>query len=345
MKKPVTIHDIAKLANASSATVSRVLSNSNYPVSAAMREKITRIAKEANYIPNMLGKQLKTNTSMTIGVIIPSISNPFYSSVILGVEEIAREHNYHVIVCNSLQNPDFELGYLQTMAEKQVKGIILSSIAQNTSLLKGLLQNGMHAIAIDQRIDEEEISQIEFNYAKGGYMATKHLIEHGHTRIGYATSELDRHSRTEIHQGYLKAMSEAGLKPVVEISGAGKVFSSSNEFDSGKQLADKMLERHKDLTAIFACNDVMAFGVIHTLTSRGLRVPDDLSVIGFDGIEYGQMIHPPLTTIKQPDYEMGILACKLLLDKLQDKDSSHLSVMLQPRLVERASVTTRQAGD
>lgn len=341
MKKPATIHDIAKMANASAATVSRVLSNSSYPVSAAMREKIVRIAKEANYIPNMLGKQLKTNSSMTIGVIIPSISNPFYSSVILGVEETAREHNYHVIVCNSLQNPDLELMYLQTMAEKQVKGIILSSIAKDTTLLKGLLKTGMQAIAIDQRIEEDEISQIEFNYAKGGYMATKHLIEHGHTHIGYVTSELDRHSRTEIYQGYLKAMDEAGLTPVVEEAKASEVaFGASFEFNSGKQLAAQLLKRRGELTAIFACNDVMAFGVIHELSSRGIRVPADMSVIGFDGIEYGEMIHPPLTTIKQPDHEMGILACKLLLDKLQDKDSSQMSVMLQPRLVERASITS-----
>ncbi|MFS0728019.1 LacI family DNA-binding transcriptional regulator [Paenibacillus sp. 1P07SE] len=344
MKKPVTIHDIARLADASSATVSRVLSNSGYPVSTAMREKIIRIAKEVNYIPNLLGKQLKTNTSMTIGVIIPSISNPFYSAIILGVEEIAREHNYHVIVCNSLHNPEFELGYLQTMAEKQVKGIILSSISRDTTLLQGLLQNGMQAIAIDQRIEEENLSQIEFDYAKGGYIAASHLIEQGHTRIGYVTSELDRHSRTQVHEGYLKAMAEAGLQPIVEITGAGTVFSTSYEFDCGKQLAARLMDKHHDLTAIFACNDVIAFGVIHELSARGIRVPEEMSVMGFDGIEFGQMIHPPLTTIKQPDYEMGVLACKLLLDKLQDKERSHLSMKLQPRLVERASVTTPNAG-
>ncbi|MBD2847714.1 LacI family DNA-binding transcriptional regulator [Paenibacillus sp. IB182496] len=337
MKKTVTIHDIARIAEVSSATVSRVLSNSSYPVSDKLRSKILRIAKEHNYIPNLIGKQLKTNASMTIGVIIPTITNPFYSSVILGIEEIARQNHYHVIVCNSLHNPEFEGEYIKTMVEKQIKGLIISSISKDVSLLKQFMRAGLNVIAIDQKIDEDEITQIEFNYEKGGYMAAQHLLALGHTRIGYATSRLDRPSRRDIHAGYLRAMEEAGLPALVEESQSEEAFNSTGEFDVGKRLAARMLAASTPPTAIFACNDMMAFGVINELMLRGISVPGEISVIGFDGIEFGKMTHPPLTTIKQPDYEMGILSGKILLDMMRGDENPTLSVTLQPKLVERAS--------
>ncbi|MCQ6560076.1 LacI family DNA-binding transcriptional regulator [Paenibacillus mendelii] len=343
MKRPITIHDIAKLAEVSSATVSRVLSGSDYPVSAATREKIQRIAKESNYIPNMLGKQLKTNSSMTIGVIIPSISNPFYSSVILGIEGIARQKGFHVIVCNSLHDAALEQEYLKTIAEKQVKGLIISSIGSDQAMLQKLMDTGMKVIAIDQKVDGEGISQIEFDYRKGGYMATKHLQSMGHRKIGYVTSQLDRPSRRSIYQGYEEAMRELDLEPLTAESAEDDVYNSLNEFNMGKKLAGKLLEAVHPPTAIFACNDVMAFGVINELSLRGLQVPRDMSVIGFDGIEYGQMIHPPLTTIKQPDYEMGRMACSMLLDLLNGETKPVYDVVLQPQLLERSSVADVQS--
>ncbi|SHE15020.1 HTH-type transcriptional repressor CytR [Chlamydia abortus] len=338
MKKPTTIHDIARKANVSSATVSRVLSNSDYPVSKALQEKIRRIAAEMNYIPNLLGKQLKKNVSMTIGVIVPSIINPFYSSVVFGIEEIARENHYTVVTCNSLQDPTLEDEYIRTIMEKQIKGLIISSISKDKSLLKNSIQMGLNVIAIDQTIEEEGVSQIKFDYRKGGYMATKHLLSKGHSRIGYVTSRLDRPSRLSICQGYLYAMKEAKLEPIVEESKSEELYNAVFDFDTGKKLANKLLAAPDRPTAIFACNDMMAFGVINELSQQGVKVPEDISVMGFDGIDFGLMIHPPLTTIKQPDYDMGKLACRLLLDKINGEDSPTFDVMLQPKLLERNSV-------
>lgn len=338
MNKPITIHDIAKMANVSSATVSRVLSNSNYPVSQELKERIQKIAKEQNYIPNMFGKQLKKNSSNMIGVIIPSIMNPFYSSVIFGIEEVARQNNFTVMVCNSLQDPALEDEYLRTIMEKQVKGLIISSISRDKSQLKQLINLGLNIIAIDQKIDEDYINQIEFDYHKAGYLATKHLQEKGHVRIGYVTSKLDRPSRRSIHQGYMSAMKDAGYMPVVAESQTEEVYNAITEFDTGKQLTQKLLKHSPLPTAIFACNDMMAFGVINELSQQGIQVPEKMSVMGFDGIDVGQMIHPPLTTIKQPDYEMGKMACKMLLDMMQGDDSPMYDIVLQPKLLERQSI-------
>jgi len=338
LKKPITIHDIAEIAKVSPATVSRVLSNSEYPVSKALQDRIRRIAEEANYIPNMLGKQLKKNTSTTIAVIIPSISNPFYSSVVLGIEEIARENNYTVITCNSLQDPALEEEYLRTIMEKQIKGLIISSITEDKTLLRNCMNMGLNVIAIDQTIEEEQVSQIKFNYEKGGYLATKHLIDMGHTHIMYLTSKLDRPSRKSIYQGYVDAMNDAGLKPVMEQSGAEEQYNAIHDFDTGKRMAKRVLKAAERPTALFVCNDMMAFGVINELTEQEVKVPQDISVMGFDGIDFGMMIHPPLTTIKQPDYEMGKMACKLLFDKIKGEDIPAYDIVLQPQLIKRSSV-------
>lgn len=338
MKKPVTIHDIAVMANVSPATVSRVLSNSDYPVSQELQDKIRQIAEEVNYIPNMLGKQLKKNESTTIGVIIPSIVNPFYSFVIFGIEEIARQNDHTVIICNSLNDPKLEEEYIRTIMEKQIKGLIISSISEDRTLLRNCINMGLNVVAIDQVLEEENVSQIKFDYRKGGYIGTKHLLEQGHTHIVYLTSKLDRPSRKSIYQGYVDAMEEAGLEPILEESNAGGLYTSIYDFDIGKRLARKILKSQSHPTAIFACNDMMAFGVINELSSQEISVPQDISVMGFDGIDFGLMIHPPLTTVKQPDYEMGKMACKLLFDKIKGDDIPSYDVVLQPSLIKRHSV-------
>jgi len=341
MNKPTTIHDIARAANVSSATVSRVLSNSSYPVSKAKRERILSLAEEMNYVPNLLGRQLKGSKSTTIGVIVPSIMNPFYSSVLFGIEEIARQNNFTVIACNSLHDPLLEDEYIRTILEKQIKGVVISSISSDKSQFKSMIKAGVHVIAIDQKIEEDQISQIEFDYQKGGHLATKHLQSKGHTRIGYVTSKVDRPSRKSILSGYMEAMKLEGLEPLVEESKADFVDNALSEFDTGKMLTARLLGRPVPPTAIFACNDMMAFGVIRELSERNIRVPQDISVIGFDGIDLGQMINPQLTTIKQPDYEMGKLACKMLLDKMNGADVPAYDIILQPELLERGSVEPR----
>lgn len=339
MKKSLTIHDIAKMAEVSSATVSRVLSNSSYPVSPELRSKILRIAKEANYVPNMLGKQLKTKTSMTIGVIIPTITNSFYSSVILGVEEIARKNNYQVLLCNSFQDPVLEDKYIQAMFEKQVRGLVISSISSDKKQLKHFIDMGLNVVALDQKVEMEEVCQVDFDYRKGGVMATRHLISKGHKKIAYVTAPLDRPSRVSIYEGYASAMKEAGLQTSV-VEAGNETYSGTYEFENGKALTRKLLDGGGERpTAVFACNDMTAFGVVNELNSHGVKVPDDMSVMGFDGIDFGQMITPPLSTVLQPTYEMGRLACNMLLDMLIDGKKPDIGIMLQPKLLERESVT------
>jgi LacI family transcriptional regulator len=344
MQKPVTIYDIAKIANASVATVSRVLSNSNYPVSPELSKKIKAVAKEMNYTPNMFGKQLKTNNSMTIGVIIPSISNPFYADVVLGIEEIARNNGYRVLLCNSHQNPKLEAEYLQTLLENQVKGLILSSISKDIEILRSYMKKGLKVISIDQIIDSPEVYQIGFDYRKGGYLACKHLIEQGHRKIAFVTAVLDRPSRLGLLQGYQDALRESGITPldlwVQESQASEETYGSAYEFNNGKQLVRNLLNLSEPPTAIMTCNDLTAFGVINELNERGIDVPGEMSVIGFDNIEFSQMVAPALTTVDVPKYELGRFSCKMLLDILIGTTIDVKEIVLQPKLIVRQSVTS-----
>ncbi|TDF93213.1 LacI family DNA-binding transcriptional regulator [Paenibacillus piri] len=340
--KPVTIHDIAEMANASAATVSRVLSNSSYPVSHDMRRKIRAAAKALNYTPNMLGRQLKKNNSMTIGVIIPSITNPFYADVVLGIEEIARKHGYHVLLCNSHQNPQLEAEYLQTLLEKQVKGIIVSSISRQKDLLQPYLAKGVKIIAMDQIIDNPDVYQIGFDYRKGAYMACRYLIGQGHTRIALVTAPLNRPSRISLLNGYQDAHREAGITPLKawfqESEDSEDIsYGSAFEFTNGKLLTRKLLHMAERPTAILACNDLTAAGVINELGEYGIEVPGQISVIGFDNIELSQMLTPALTTVDLPKYEMGRFACSTLMDLLEGNEIRAKEVVLEPELIVRKS--------
>mgnify|MGYP000353810950 CR=1 FL=1 len=344
MKKSITIYDIAKNANTSAATVSRVLSESNYPVSVGMREKIKRIAKEFNYVPNISGRQLKTNKSMTIGVIVPSISNPFYSSIVLGIEETARKNGYHVLLCNSLQNPELENEYIQTLFQKQVQGLIISSISGKIELLNHYISKGLNVVAIDQALDDlKDGFQIGFDYRKGGYLATEHLIQKGHSKIAYVTAPLDRPSRKDILTGYQDALLKYGITPDQEwIQITESVESildgSTYEFSNGKHLANRILNVQDRPTAILACNDMTAVGIINELEKQGVKVPYHMSIIGIDNIELGQIITPSLSTIDHPKREMGKFACRMLFERMNGEISTMKEMVMQPQMIERGSV-------
>lgn len=341
-EKPVTIYDIAQLVNASAATVSRVLSNSDYPVSSEMRDKIKNAAKQLNYTPNMLGRQLKKNDSMSIGVIIPSISNPFYADVVLGIEEIARNGGYQVLLCNSHQNPKLEAEYLQTLQEKQVKGIILSSISPKKGWLNAYLDKGVKMISIDQRINNRQVYQLGFDYRYGAYLACEYLIQSGHRRIAFLSAALNRPSRLQLHQGYQDAMRKAGIVPLkewVQISEdcENTAYSSTFEFNNGKELTRKLLMADERPTAVLCCNDLTAAGVINELKEQKVDVPGQLSVIGFDNIDLSQMLTPSLSTVNLPKYEMGVLACRMLMDLMNGSAAAEKEIMLQPEFIPRDS--------
>jgi len=341
-RKRITIYDIAKEAGTSTATVSRVLSNSGYPVKEELRKKILDTAEKLNYSPNALGRMLKKSESRDIGVIIPTISNPFYPQVVLGIELEARRRGYGILLCNSFRDPETEKKYITSLVQKQVKGIIISSIDANHISLKEIIGNDVKVVAFDQNIKGLKCSKVGFDFVKGGMLAVEYLIKKGHRNIAFATSPLTRKSRLETLEGYKLALLKHGLpfneRNIIASSSEEEYENVNYEFENGRKLAASFLQLEERPTAIFAVNDMTAFGVIRELWNNGVNIPNDVSVVGFDNIEISSMINPPLTTINQPSFETGKLACKTLLDLMEDKGSQEVSITLEPSLVERKSV-------
>jgi LacI family transcriptional regulator len=340
--KKATIYDIAQKAGTSTATVSRVLSNSSYPTSREIRKKVLDTAQKMNYTPNLLGRMLKKNESRDIGVIIPNISNPFYPQLVLGIETEAKKHGFNILLCNSFRDVSNEKKYIESMYQKQVKGIILSTISEEHGFLKKLCENGLKIVGFDQNIEDFQCNKISFDFTAGGMMAVDYLVSMGHKKIAFATSPLTRRSRREIFDGYKLGLMKNNIEfsadylYVAELE--KEVENGTFEFENGIKIARKCLASKKLPTGIFAVNDVTAMGIMHGLLSSGVKIPEDISVIGFDNIEFSAMVNPPLTTINQPAFETGRLACKVLIENLEGDESDYVSFKLEPSLVQRESV-------
>ncbi|QGP92042.1 Ribose operon repressor [Neomoorella glycerini] len=338
----VTIKEIARRAGTSTATVSRVLRNDGYPISEELKERVLAVARELNYSPNLIGRYLKNHSSSDVGVIIPTITNPFYSLLILGIEEVLNQNNYSMLLCNSFRDEEKEKRYIDLLFQKQVKGLIVASIARQHDYLQQYIDRGLQVVTFDQEVEDLDCTKVLIDYEKGSYLAMQHLFANGHRAIGFLSAPLTRKSRKLIYEGYLKAMREQGIKinkewvviADTEVERNGEVY----EFENGKKIAAKLLTAYEKPTAVLVINDMTAYGVMHELASRGVKVPEDLSLVSFDNIFFSQITNPPLTTVSYTTYEMGKLAAEYLIKKLTGSQTLQANIILEPVLVERSSV-------
>ena len=337
-----TIKEIAKQAGTSTATVSRVLRNKNYPVSDDLRQRVLEVAKELQYTPNLIGRYLKNGNSHEIGVIIPTITNPYYSQLILGIESVLESNQYSMLLCNSFRNEEKEHTYVDLLMQKQVQGIIIASIAKNHDYLHDYIRQGLELVTFDQNVSDLACTKIIVDYEKGSRMAVQYLFAMGHKKIAFLSAPLTRKSRRSIHDAYVKAMRDRDYRLEkewiiindAEIENPGEIY----EFENGKILAARLISLKERPTAILVINDMTAYGVMHELGQRGIRIPEDVSIISFDNIFFSQITNPPLTTISCSSDEMGRLAAEYLLKKLSGTSIHQANIILEPQLVERSSV-------
>lgn len=297
-------------------------------------------AQKLKYSPNVLARSLKNNTSLDIGVIIPTISNPFYSSVILGIEKEVNKNGYNLLLCNTFRDVNKERRYLQSLYEKQVRGVIISPLGYEN--IGEYIKKGLSFVLLDQKIDNIECSIINFDCFKGAYIAVEYLIKNGHRKIAFASSPLTKWTRNETFKGYKMALMDNHIPIDDEYFLIGVHEEEEDEegfeFKNGKLMADEFINRKLDATAVLAVNDMTAFGFIQQMAIHGKRVPRDLSVVGFDDISFARMFSPPLTTVQYPGYEVGELAAKLLFDRILGNNQSNMSINLHPKLIIRDSV-------
>ena len=340
-KKRVTISDVAKAADVSIATVSRVLNRTDYPVQDELKKRVLNAAQPLHYMPNFFGKSLKSGKSNDIGVIVPSLINPFYSEVIAGMEKECRTAGYNPIFCSSSHKPEKEKELIHLLQEKCVEGMLISTINQDADYLQYVMAHNSNIVFFDQPIPNFNGNSVTFDFYQAGVLSTRFLLGKGHRNIAFLSAPFDRYSRRAIFKGFSDEFHSAGLvfpEQNLLIFQEDPDKTGSSEFENGRKLAQLFLESHCSATAIVTINDITAFCIIRELIQNGCRVPEDISVMSFDNINFSAMLNPPLTTIRQPSFEMGRLAAEVLINWIRSQNKIPTQILLKPTVVERESV-------
>ncbi len=334
-----TIKDIAEETGFSYATVSRALNN-KYGVKPRTRDKIMAVARTRGYTPNAIARGLVMKQTQSIGLIIPDIRNPFFPEVASGVEDGAREQGYSVFLCNTNYESEREAHYLQLLVEKRVDGIILTSGFQASPPADTSPLGVTPIVSLCSRFEQVNNSFVVIDNERGGFLATRHLIEQGYQTIGFIGTQSDGVPESQRFKGYRQALEKFNL-PFDE----RLVFAGDLKRETGYQIIKRIIADHKEFPrALFVENDLMALGVIQGIKESGLRIPDDIAVVGFDDISFASFPEIGLTTVRQPKYEMGKLAAKILLDRIVNKTSNEPKrFILEPELIVRTS-SCRSAG-
>lgn len=327
----MTMRDVAERAGVSVTTVSHVV-NETRPVSDELRERVLAAMDELGYQPNRLARSLRRRETHTIGMIVPDSANPFFAEVARGIEDTSFEQGYNVILCNSDGDLAKELLYTNVLAEKQVDGILFVAAGESSEHIRALQVRRMPLVVVDRDIPGVTVDSVLTDNGYGGWLATRHLIDLGHRRIGCITGPSDVTPSAERVTGYWRALSQSGIS----VDG-GLVVRGDFQYAGGYQAVHQLLSMDDPPTAIFACNDLMAIGAISAALKLGRKVPTNLSVVGFDDVRLASFANPPLTTIAQPKYEMGVMAATMLLERMHDRDMPPRRQMLATSLLIRQS--------
>lgn len=332
-----TISDIAKRANVSKATVSRVINNKSEGVGEETRQKILKIIKELNYQPSLIARGLVTKRINSIGLIIPDIANPFFPQLARGAEDAALKRGYNLFLCNSDNNLEKEKLYIDAFIKKSVDGVILTSSLSKSNLQCRLLKDrNIPFILLDRYIEGMETeSGVFLDNEAGAYQATSYLLTNGHERIAFISGPFSVTTAWQRFQGFQKAHLDRGVAIDYQL-----IHEGEYHLDNGIHFVEELFAKKMDFTAVFAGNDLIAIGALKALKKQGIKVPDGMEVIGFDNIGLASLIEPPLSTVAQPIYEMGVLGADLLIDLIEGKEVKQNRIFLKPELILRE--TTRQ---
>lgn len=332
-----TIRDVAGRANVSIATVSLVLNNREARISPETRTRVMDAVKELDYRSNQLAVSMITKRSHILGLIIPDSSNMFFAELSRAITDEAREREYAVIYGSSDNSAREDLSYLRMFADHQVDGIIMSRSAPNGDVdkdatLRYLKRMQVPFILVDRVVEGSDCQSVVLNHRQGGYLATKHLLELGHRRIGCFTGPSDLDSSNLRLEGYQKALAEAEI-----VYDKNLIFQGDYQLGNEAQALTQFLEQQA--SAIFSFNDMMAVGLYREMAKRGLSVPEDISIVGFDDIPFSDMVHPPLTTVRQPVADMAGQVVENLLKVIDKKIDvhAHQAFVLEPKLIVRES--------
>jgi LacI family transcriptional regulator, repressor for deo operon, udp, cdd, tsx, nupC, and nupG len=325
-----SIKDVAKRANVSTATVSRVLRNAGN-VTEETKRRVLEAIEALNYQPNVLGRYLRRMETETVLVIVPDITNPFFSKVLRGIEAVALERGYQVLLGDTQNDVRLEEQYLNMLPQKQVDGMIFLTARTRKELMEEMSRQFPIVLACEY-LEGTDIPTVSIDNISSARKATEHLIGLGHRRIAHLTGPMDVILSRDRLRGYYQALAQHDIDV-----DAALVQEGDFSYESGYNVTLKLLALEKPPTAIFAANDAMAVGAIKAVRHRGGRVPDDVAVVGFDDIQMASIFEPGVTTIAQPMFDIGKQAMKLLLQLIDGEEVERRQFVLPDRLVIRES--------
>jgi LacI family transcriptional regulator len=330
----LTMDDVARAAHVSKQTVSAVVNNKS-GISEKTRERIRKIMIRLDYQPNLLAGSLRGQSSFTVGVLIPSITNPFYPELVRGIEDEAQRRGYSLFLCNSDENPEKELEYVQLLRRHRIAGLIAATIQVRPAwieALKNLAAQRVPVVVLGASRPSENVIHIAVDDVEGFVKATSHLLDLGHERIGMIMPPVDPNGESPRVTGFFQAHARRGktVTPELLVPGGWHVTD-------GRDSAARLMELPGPPTAIVAPNDMAAIGAITKLKELGRRVPEDVAVVGYDNIAIAEWYDPTLTTVDQPHYQMGALAMQALLKRLEKPGDAAEALTLETSLIIRRS--------
>ena len=332
----ISIKDVAQEAGVSVTTVSHVVNSTRF-VAPATKEKVEKAIQDLGYQPSSLARALKVKTTKTIGMLVSSSTNPFFAEVVQGVEEGCYQKGYSLILCNSGDQHDRHLSYLQTLMQKRIDALVVMTSSSDEIFNKKLSSlKKLPKILLDFQLGVEGCA-IGDDSVLGGRLATNYLLDQGLTAIGCLTGPVDHPRSRDRHRGFIEAM-EANGQPIH----SEWVIADDLSAPGGYRAMQKVLNAKERPQAVFACNDMMAIGAYRAIQECGLKVGEDISIIGYDDLELAGYLTPSLTTVHQPSFELGLKAADILIDHLENKTEMPELLQFEPKLVIRESVQTKQ---
>ncbi|MEZ4670254.1 MAG: LacI family DNA-binding transcriptional regulator [Anaerolineae bacterium] len=328
----ITLKEVASTAGVSQATVSRVLNN-HPTVNAELRERVQEAIRKLGYHPNQTARRLRAKTSNVIGLIISDIQNPYFISIIRGIEDTAYAQQMSIILCNSDEDAGKQEMYLRVMQSEHVAGLIYVPTPDPTGMvIHTLLETGIPIILLDRVLDEIELDIVKVDNVQGAYDAVAHLLELGYRRIGTIMSVPELTTGKERYEGYCKALKAFGVGVDTSLV---KIADSRSE--GGYRMANELLSLPQRPDAIFVGNNLMTLGTLRALHEANVDIPGEIALVGFDDMPWSGDLRPPLTVISQPTYELGREAVQLLQRRITQPDAPHRTVTLQTQLIIRES--------
>jgi LacI family transcriptional regulator len=330
----VTLRDVAEAAGVHPSTASRALNaETRAMVNPDTVKRVLAAAKRLGYLPNSLARGLKLNRTFTIGMLIPDLTNPLFPPIVRGVEDRMMEAGYTLILANTDNDPDKEASLFSGMWWRRVDGLILATARRDYPLLDDLRARGLPVVLINRTVDDPPVSAVTGDDHAGIGLAVRHLVGLGHRRIAHVAGTQAVSTGLARYQSFVSWMQSEGLVADPELI----VFTEWFQEEPGRAACRELLDRDVDFSAVVAANDLIAMGCYDVLHERGRDVPADVSVVGYNDIAMCDKLDPPLTTVRLPNYQMGVKSAELLLRAIEEPDDTPVTLRLAPTLVERSS--------